>query len=223
MFSGIIEEKATVIDLQRRSEGAVLSIESRLDHSESSVGDSVAVDGVCLTLVRKEGEGRLCFDVSQETIRRSTVGSLCPGMKVNTERSLKLGGRIHGHLVYGHVDSVVALRGRKAQGDSLRLEWDLPPALKEFIVEKGSVALAGVSLTVGEVTCAQFSVYAIPHTLELTTLADLAVGGAVNLEVDMLGRYVKSVLQGGSCKNNDTALTELLREHGFIDDAVRRD
>lgn len=215
MFSGIIEERATVAALRRQNGTAALSVESGLDHAATKLGDSIAIDGVCLTVVEKRG-GRLSFDVSQETLRRSTIGRLGAGDRVNLERSLSLGQRIHGHLVYGHVDGTAALHGRRSEGDGLRLEWKYPAALRRFIVEKGSIAVAGVSLTVGEVSNESFVIYAIPHTLALTTLSVLEPGQQVNLEVDMLGRYVESMLKGRGEPGGVSM--EFLRQHGYVAD-----
>jgi len=213
MFSGIIEETAAVIALRREGGAASLSVESGLDHAESAPGDSIAIEGVCLTLVEKRGK-QLRFDVSEETLRRSTLGRAAAGTPVNLERSLRLGQRIHGHLVYGHVDGTAVLKGRRTEGGGLRLEWAFPARLRRFIVEKGSVALAGVSLTVGETAGETFAVYIVPHTLRLTTLSSLQVGQEVNLEVDMLARYVESVL--GKGVHSPGGGWDLLREHGYL-------
>lgn len=191
MFSGIVEESAKVARVEGSSSLKTLTVESSIDHSDTRIGDSICISGICLTVVRKDGRN-ISFEVSAESLRRSTLGDLRPGDKVNLERSLKLGDRIHGHLVFGHVDAVITLISRRRDGESERLEWRFPVEYRKFITSKGSVSISGVSLTVGEVEGDKFSVYAIPHTLAVTTLASLAVGQKANLEVDMLARYVQA-------------------------------
>ncbi|NLF25307.1 MAG: riboflavin synthase [Deltaproteobacteria bacterium] len=215
MFSGIIEESAKVVSVARVSGGGRLELLSALDHSGTKVGDSISVSGVCLTVCSLRGK-QIVFDISEETLRRSSLGSLRAGDAVNLERSLVLGGRIHGHLVFGHVDTVVSLITREEEGNSLKLVWSLPDEWQPYLVPKGSVALAGVSLTVGEVMPGRFAVYLIPHTLKVTTLLSLRPGDVANLEVDMLARYVGSMI---ASKQTPSAVDEsLLREHGFIRD-----
>ena len=192
MFSGIIEESAKVLSLKKAAAGARLIIKSSLDHKDSQIGDSIAIDGVCLTLVEKNS-AELTFDLAQETLDRSTLGSLASGDLVHLERSLALGSRIHGHLVYGHVDCKIELIDIIQAGNSVGLEWRVEPKYKKYIVEKGSVSIAGVSLTVAALTQAGFVVYIIPHTQVLTKLNQLKVGSFVNFEVDMLARYVEKV------------------------------
>ena len=191
MFSGVVEETATVRRVDGNSSLKTFCIESRLDHSKTRIGDSIAIDGVCLT-VTAINSSLLSFDASSETIRRSTLAFLKPGDRVNLERSLVLGERIHGHIVSGHVDSVITLISRRKDGECDRLEWRYDPQYKSLIVEKGSVSVAGISLTVGEVTASTFSVYIIPHTMSVTTLASMKTGQRANLEVDMLARYVQA-------------------------------
>lgn len=213
MFSGIVEEAAEVLMLERGQAGGRLRIESGLDHTGTALGDSIAIEGVCLTVVRKNG-GELTFDLAEETLRRSTLGSLEQGNKVNLERSLKLGDRIHGHLVYGHVDATIRLLSREPEGDCERLRFELPAALARHVTSKCSVALSGISLTVGETERDWFSVYIVPHTSQVTTLSGVRVGGAVNFEVDMLSRYVVSALD----RSGGGVSMQLLEEHGFLKD-----
>ena len=196
MFSGIVEEAARVMRIEGGGALRTLSVESQLDHSGTKIGDSICTDGVCLTVVRRDGN-IVSFEVSAESMRRSTLGSLQPGDRVNLERSLILGERIHGHLVSGHVDTVVTLISRRRDGEAERLEWKFPPEYRKYLVPKGSVAISGVSLTVGEVTHHTFSIYAIPHTLAVTTLSAMRVGATANLEVDLLARYVESMQAHG--------------------------
>jgi len=193
MFSGIVEEAAKVIRVEGSSSLKTITVESSLDHIDTKLGDSICITGICLTVVKKEGKA-ISFEVSAESLRRSTLGDLRPGERVNLERSLVLGDRIHGHLVFGHVDAVITLISRRKEGESERLEWRFPVEYKKFLAPKGSVSIYGVSLTVGEVEGDKFSVYAIPHTLAVTTLASIAVGQKANLEVDMLARYVQAAI-----------------------------
>ena len=194
MFSGIIEEAAVLKRVEGSSSLKRLSIESKLDHSKTKIGDSIAIDGVCLTVTKIEG-AVLTFDASSETLRRSSLLHAKPGDRLNLERSLSLGDRIHGHIVSGHVDSVITLISRRKDGDCERLEWRFDPQYRKFIAAKGSIAVAGISLTVGEVSHDTFSLYIIPHTMAVTTLATMQVGHKANMEVDLLARYVQSNLE----------------------------
>jgi riboflavin synthase len=169
---------------------------------------------VCLTVVEHDGRGRLSFDLASETLRRSTLGLRKAGDRVNLERSLALGDRLHGHFVFGHVDARIKLLARRSEGTCDRLVWSLPVELQHLVVAKGSVSLSGVSLTVGEVEAGSFSVYIIPHTAALTTLHGLAVGDEANFEVDMLARYVNAALTG---KKGGTGMTfDFLANHGYV-------
>lgn len=220
MFSGIVEEAAEVVSISR-NDPARLVIRSRLDHSKSMIGDSIAIDGVCLTLVEKSGQN-LSFDVLNETLRRSSLGSLASGMRVNLERSLEVGSRLHGHFVFGHVDATIELIRREPDGNCDRLTWSLPDGYGMFLVSKGSVSISGISLTVGEVTRDTFSVYIIPHTAEITILSGMKPGMRANLEVDMLARYVHSIMSGSGAEKpaaqSRPISLDFLRSHGFAKD-----
>jgi len=213
VFSGIVEEAATVASYRQSADEAKLVIQSRLDHSKTRLGDSICIDGVCLTVVAHDGKGALSFDLASETIRRSTLGGKKSGDKVNLERSLALGDRLHGHFVFGHVDARITLLMRKNEGTCDRLLWSLPPEFRHMVVSKGSVSLSGVSLTVGEVDDKSFSVYIIPHTSDVTTLQSLKVGDEANFEVDMLARYVNSALKGERAAGGMSL--EFLKAHGY--------
>jgi riboflavin synthase len=217
MFSGIVEEKAQVLRVEKKTGSCRIVVDSRIDHQETKIGDSIAVDGVCLTVVWKDS-GELHFDVSQETLRKSTLADLQDGGKVNLERSLVVGGRVHGHFVFGHVDTTARLISRTEEGDSIKMTWSLPQEIRKYIAPKGSVALAGVSLTVGEVDLKVFSVYLIPHTLKATTLSDIKIGQKVNIEVDMLARYVDSALlaDSGVDAGGRGISRQFLKEHGYL-------
>lgn len=195
MFSGIVEEVARVQSIEMKSKsGARLVIKSDLDHAETGIGDSIAINGVCLTVVAMQ-DGLLEFDLVHETLRCSSLGQLTAGSHVNLERSLAVGQRVSGHFVFGHVDGVVTLAEKSQQESETTLRWKTPESLMPYIATKGSIAIAGVSLTVGEVGNDFFSVYIIPHTLEKTTLGEISIGQTVNIEVDMLARYVVNAIK----------------------------
>lgn len=212
MFSGIIEEAAQVKSLTQSGAGYRLTIECKLPHTDTAIGDSIAVNGCCLTVVVKDGNS-LVFDLATETMRRTTMGELKAGARVNVERSLRVGDRISGHFVTGHIDATSDLLERKKDGDNDRMLWSIAPPLKGLIAEKGSVTINGVSLTVGEVTDQHFAVYIIPHTLHITNLGAIAVGGSVNIEIDILARYVRSVLRGE--KQDSGISAEWLKLNGY--------
>ncbi len=217
MFSGIVETTAQVISLERSREPYHLQIESSLDHQTTRLGDSICIDGVCLTVVSCVSQGsiwQLGFDLAAETLRRTGLGSLSSGSRVNIERSLAVGDRLHGHFVFGHVDGMARLVSRHNDGNCDRLEWQVPVELMPFIAEKGSVALSGVSLTVGEVSANTFYVYIIPHTSEITSLSGKQIGDQVNIEVDMLARYVQRQLSFSNHAGQGLN-KEFLKEHGF--------
>ena len=208
MFSGIIEEKSQIVAIRKGTSG-VLTVKSALDHTSTRVGDSIAINGVCLTVKEIKGDN-LSFDLSSETIQRTTFSTLNVNSFVNLERALKISDRLHGHFVYGHVDTVIELLHRSLIGSCECFEFQLPEKYHNFIVEKGSVALSGVSLTVAEVSNHAFSIYVIPHTLSKTTLADLQIGDKLNLEVDMLARYAQERKSHGITE-------EMLQEYGYLE------
>ena len=190
MFSGLVEELGDVQRLDRRGEGARLIIEARLTLEGSTIGASLAVNGVCLTVVHV-GDRTLGFDVAPETLRVTTLGTLRPGDPVNLERPLRLGDRVGGHLVTGHIDGVGALEAVTAAGEGMELTVALPsPALESYLVTKGSVAVDGVSLTVAALVPGGFRVAMIPHTAQVTTLGRKGPGAKVNLEMDLIGKYL---------------------------------
>jgi riboflavin synthase len=195
VFTGIIEDLGSVDSLKRSSKGAVLSVRTALPTARMKIGDSIAVSGVCLTVIAK-GRGRIAMDVSAETLRCSTLGALKPGDPVNLERCLTLDKLLGGHLVAGHVDGVGRIVSIKPEGDSRLFTFEAPAAEARYLIEKGSVALDGVSLTVFSIRGRTFSVALIPHTLKMTTLGAKRPGDAVNYESDMLVKYVERVLEG---------------------------
>jgi riboflavin synthase alpha subunit len=195
VFTGIIRERGRVAAVDRGAGGVHLRVEAPATARTVAVGDSVAVNGVCLTAVAADG-GVLAFDAVPETIRRSSLGRLEPGDEVNVEPALRVGDPLGGHYVQGHVDGVGRVRSIGSEGDDVRVWIDAAPELLRYLVEKGSVTIEGVALTVTEVDEEGFAVALVPHTLALTTLAALTAGDPVNLEVDVLAKYVERLLAG---------------------------
>jgi riboflavin synthase len=194
MFTGIILAKGRVISLEERGGDLELGVAAEgLDVARMSLGDSVCVQGVCLTVTRKESS---CFfaDVSRETLSKTTLGSLQAGSNVNLEPSLRAGDALGGHLVSGHVDAVGHLVRIEQDARSWRLEFELPAALARFVAAKGSICLNGVSLTVNTVEGRRFDVNIIPHTHAVTTLGELRVGDGVNVEIDVVARYLDRLI-----------------------------
>ena len=196
MFTGLVEDVGTIARADRRSDALVLAVRpAHIPLAELTVGESVCHDGACLTVT---DIGRDAFTVlaGAETLARTTLGQLRVGKRVNLERSLRLGDRLGGHWVTGHIDGTGELAARRDLGANLVLVVRTPPALLRHIVEKGSIAIAGVSLTVNAVDTETFSVAIIPHTRDATTLGDLAVGDRINLETDILAKHVDKLLGG---------------------------
>ena len=193
MFTGIVEAVGRVAAVEARGELLRLVLEAPSLVEGTRLGDSVAVNGACLTVVSVEGV-RLAFDAVRETLTRTGLGELRPGARVNLERALRAGGRLDGHLVQGHVDATGRVARLERQGDDVRLFVDCEPGFAELLVEKGSVAIDGVSLTVVGVAAAGFDVALIPHTLRETILGERRPGDRLNLEADVLGKYVKKYL-----------------------------
>ncbi|MFN3577111.1 MAG: riboflavin synthase [Tabrizicola sp.] len=191
MFTGIVTDVGRIIDT--RATGDLRArIATRYDVGGIDIGASIACDGVCLTVVELgvEPEGWFEVEISAETVSKTTLGSWRPGKRVNLERALKVGDELGGHIVSGHVDGLAEVVGLRHEGGSVRVSFRAPDALAKFIAPKGSVALNGTSLTVNEVDGAEFGVNLIPHTQEVTTWGEVAVGDMVNLEVDTMARYV---------------------------------
>lgn len=189
MFTGLIEAVGDVCWLRRTMEGTELSVAAPKFADELAIGESLAVNGCCLTLARSK-KGVLTFDLLEETLRRTNLGDLRPDMKVNFERSLPVGGRLGGHFVQGHVDDVARVRSAEMRGKDLRLEIELSSAYARYIAFKGSISVNGVSLTVAELGDDFFAVWIIPHTRLHTNLHELRPGSLVNLEFDILAKYV---------------------------------
>jgi riboflavin synthase len=194
MFSGIIAEVGTVKALDGSAEAASLIIESSRSFSDVVIGESIAVNGVCLTVVHRR-ESTFAVDVSPQTLRATNLGELRPGDGVNLERSLCLNDRIGGHLVSGHVDGVGTIIDKCSEANALHYDMQVPRDLIRYIVPKGSIAVDGISLTIVACRPAGFQVTIIPHTAAVTTIGRKSIGATVNLECDMIGKYVERVLQ----------------------------
>ena len=194
MFTGIILAKGRVASLTERGGDLELGVDAAgLDMARIAIGDSVCVQGVCLTVTRKQ-DGCLFADVSRETMAKTTLGRLKVGSSVNLEPSLRAGDPLGGHLVSGHVDAVGNLRCVDQDARSWRLEFELPPSLTRFVAAKGSICLNGVSLTVNKVEGLRFDVNIIPHTHAVTTLGELRAGDEVNVEIDVVARYLEKLM-----------------------------
>jgi riboflavin synthase len=193
VFTGIVEELGTIIAIEGDDAGLQLQIEAPTLAPLSAVGDSINVSGCCLTVVAIHGSG-LAFEAVPETLRRTALGGLGVGARVNLEDALRAGEPYGGHIVQGHVDGVGELAERREEGIGLWLRFRAPDNVQRYLIEKGSVAVAGVSLTVAELHDDGFAVAIVPHTLQVTTFGALTVGDPVNLEADMMARYVERLL-----------------------------
>jgi riboflavin synthase len=194
MFTGLVEDVGTVVRADRRSDALVLAVRpARIPLAELTVGESVCHDGACLT-VTDLGRDSYSVLAGQETLNRTTLGNLRIGKKLNLERSLEVGARLGGHWVTGHVDGTGELAARRDLGANLVLVVRAPAPLLRHIVEKGSIAISGVSLTVNAVDAETFSVAIIPHTRDMTTLGELAVGDRINLETDILAKHLEKLV-----------------------------
>ncbi|TML69758.1 MAG: riboflavin synthase [Actinobacteria bacterium] len=193
MFTGIVREQGQVVSAEAGGAGVRLVVDAPVTAGAVAVGDSVSISGVCLT-VTAAANGSLAFDVVHETLNRTAFGDLAPGTPVNVEPALRAGDPLGGHYVQGHVDGVGRIRRIDPEGDGRRVWIDPPSELERYLVEKGSVAIDGVSLTVAQLDESGFAVALIPHTLAVTTLGGRAAGDLVNLEVDVLAKYVERLV-----------------------------
>jgi riboflavin synthase len=210
MFTGIIESMGSVKKFTRHGEDAVLDIGTSVTLEDVNVGDSIAVNGACLTVTRKSGR-EFTTDVSAETLARTNLGFLKPGDWVNLEKALRLNSFLGGHLVLGHVDDLGKILEKVARSNSVLIGVEIAAELNRYIVEKGSVAIDGVSLTVNRCERNRFYVNMIPQTARMTTLGFKKVGDRVNIETDIIGKYVEKLLNPG--KGIDM---NFLAEHGFL-------
>lgn len=214
MFTGLIEDLGTLVELRRSGETNSVTVATALPMTELRLGESIAVNGVCLT-VTAFGNGRFTADVSPETLEKSSLATLNRGARVNLERALRLSDRLGGHLVTGHVDGQAHIVERVRQGNAWRFVFQCDSTMARQIVAKGSVAVDGISLTVNEALDDRFSVMIIPHTLEQTTLSGLQVGDRVNIETDLIGKYVARLLGAGDTVPRGITL-DLLAKSGFL-------
>jgi riboflavin synthase len=212
MFTGIVEDKGKVRRITFRGREKRLTIEVAPGLTEVELGDSISVNGACLTVAEKEERG-IVVDLSSETLERTTLGEVREGDRINLERALRLSDRLGGHIVTGHVDGIGVVKEAIRQRDFLRLRIALPKGLSRYVVEKGSIAIDGVSLTVNECAGDEVGLTLIPYTLEKTTLMEKKTGDRVNIEADILGKYVEKIINGKSRKGLDEAF---LMEHGFM-------
>lgn len=196
MFSGLVEGLGEIVELRPAGPGVRLRIAAGPLAEGAAVGDSVAINGCCLTVVGREG-AVLDFDAGSETLQRTNLGQLAPRSAVNLERSLRVGDRLGGHFVTGHIDATGVVDQRSDEGDWSTFWFRVPPRLVRQMAAKGSIAVDGVSLTLVEVESQRFSVALIPHTLAVTTLGQRQPGDRVNLETDLLAKYVEQQLAGG--------------------------
>lgn len=216
MFTGLIETKGHITRVERVSGGAQVEVYAPDFGRDMAIGDSIAVDGVCLTVGRFI-RGAFAADVSEETLRKTSLGGLQQGSSVNLERALRLSDRLGGHLVSGHVDGVGRLLLRHPAGNSTVYQFQVPGPLMEFIVPKGSVAVDGISLTVAQIRGESFAAAVVPHTEEVTTLKDKPIGAPVNVEIDMMAKYVKRFVDlytdsGDEAATSKRGLGDMLRE-----------
>jgi riboflavin synthase len=196
VFTGIVRERGRVVSFEGDGTGARLRLEAPGVAGQAAIGDSVSIAGVCLTVVAVDGD-ELSFDAVAETLDRSSLGRLEAGDPVNVEPALRVGEPLGGHYVQGHVDGVGRVRAVTPEGESVRMSFDAPEAVGRYCVEKGSVAVEGVSLTITEVDDGGFAVALVPHTLAETTLGALQPGDEVNLEADVLAKYVEKLVPKG--------------------------
>lgn len=217
MFTGIIEELGQVQSLSRGAKSARLVVQAGVVLEETKIGDSIAVNGVCLTVTDMSGR-TFSADIMAETLDKSNLGDLHPGQRVNLERAMALGARLGGHLVSGHIDGVGTILGQEKVDIALVTEISAPPQVLKYVIRKGSIAIDGISLTVIDVTDRSFSVSLIPHTAKLTTLGFKKAGDKVNLEGDLIGKYIERLMgfRGEEEKTKSGMTTQWLAENGFI-------
>ena len=216
MFTGIIEGTGKVKTIHQKEDGLQLEIAVDFNLEQTNVGESIAVNGCCLTITSRLGD-TFWADVSLETVARTTLGDLKEDSAVNLERPLKLGERLGGHLVQGHIDGTALVEEVVDLGETKRITFKCPSDLSRYIVEKGSIAIDGVSLTVNHVEGDHFSVMIIPHTQAKTTFQGLIKGARVNLEVDIIGKYVDKLshLDSEEYQKGTNITKEFLKKHGF--------
>lgn len=213
MFTGIVEETGIVKSFSKSANGAVLDVDCKLVISDVKLGDSIAINGVCQTVISYNSNG-FTVQVSDETLSVTNLKNLKSGDKVNLERALTLNSRLGGHIVSGHVDCVGKLLSVRRLTEFYDLEFEIPNSQKKYVVHKGSITINGISLTVAKISGNIIKVAIIPHTYQNTTLSQLKIGDIVNIETDILGKYVEKLI--GSKDNNSNIDMTFLYENGFV-------
>ena len=216
MFTGIIEESGKIASLDKRGDGALLKIAARIVVKDAIEGDSIAVNGVCLTAINITENG-FSADVSNETLNRSTLRSLAVGTRVNLERAVTPTTRLGGHIVQGHVDGSGTFVSAQSDGDFWTVRIGFPPEIGQYLVYKGSISVEGISLTIANLYADSFDIAVIPKTWELTNLSSLKTGDAVNLEADVIAKYVERImLYGKGTASGEPITMEKLNKLGFV-------
>ncbi|MDY0133327.1 MAG: riboflavin synthase [Desulforegulaceae bacterium] len=218
MFTGIIEGFGTIRAISAVGEGKKMSIESEFDLDGTKIGDSIAVNGGCLTAVKINGRF-FDVDISPETIEKSTFKNSKPGQKVNLERALKLSDRLDGHLVSGHIDGVGEILSVEERSNAIIISIKAPLNIMKYVIDKGSIAVDGTSLTINSVEQDSFSLAIIPHTKGLSTIGSRKAGEKVNLEADMIGKYIEKLITGKNSDSNEKesgVSIDFLRSNGFL-------
>lgn len=216
MFTGIIQAIGKIKRVEQRQGDVRLTVATHdLDLSDAKLGDSIAVNGVCLTAIELT-PGQFVADVSNETLSTTTMGRIKAGLAVNLECALQAQTRLGGHLVSGHVDGVGQVLEKKADARSVRFTFSVPPELARYVAQKGSICIDGISLTVNSVDDVSFSVNIVPHTLDKTSLGKTHVGDWVNLEVDVIARYLERLMMGNTQGNTAVDYKKLLENSGFV-------
>jgi riboflavin synthase len=209
MFTGIVEDVGTIKEIKTKTKEVLFTIETKnIDVGEIQLGESISVNGTCLTVIAM-GKNTFTVEASHETLRRTILSKLKVGSRVNLERALKLGGRLGGHIVNGHVDGVGKVESIERRGKSIEVWFSLPEEFSKYVVEKGSIAVDGVSLTVNAVRGNWFSVNIIPYTQEATIFAELKPGDFVNIECDIIAKYVEKFVLGGEKKDISQLIEKL--------------
>lgn len=217
MFTGIVEEMGRLVSLDMKADSGIITIEAEKVLEDARLGDSIAVNGVCLT-ARDFGDGSFSADVMPETLRKTNLGNLKPGSYVNLERALSLSARLGGHLMLGHVDATGKVTSIQPEGNAVVYTITAPEEIRRYLLAQGSVGVDGISLTLARLQRESFSISLIPHTLKVTTLGQNGVGYRVNLEADVIGKYVEKIMKGGlPGGQGEGGLTlEKLAEGGFL-------
>lgn len=214
MFTGIIEEVGTVVSVKRGGQSSVIKVRASKILEDLHIGDSIAVNGVCLTAVTFDGQG-FTADVMNETFERSTLKMIRSGDPVNLERAMSAGGRFGGHMVAGHVDGTGTIMSIKQDANAVWFTVEAPPEIMRYCIKKGSVAMDGISLTIADIGTSWFQVSVIPHTLKQTVLGSKKQGDPVNLENDMIGKYVEKLLEPKTTAQSSGVTEQMLINAGF--------